>query len=170
MCSSDLIKFLMKLFRQMFSKEVKKLHEEGVRVRTIGDLSRFDQDIQDSVAEWVEKTKDNQEITVIFALNYGGRDELLRAVQKAAQDLGQDELAKRKLEQAEFAQYLDTADFPDPELIIRPGKEVRLSGYLLWQSNYSELYFTDVMMPDFDGAELEKAIKELNRRQRNFGK
>jgi undecaprenyl diphosphate synthase len=162
--------FLMNLFRQLFSNEAKRLHEEGVRIRTIGDLTRFEQDIQVSVAEWVEKTKNNQEITVIFALNYGGRDEILRAIQQAAQAKGQTRLADEKLTEEEFEKYLDTADFPQVELVIRPGKEVRLSGFLLWQSNYAELYFTDVLMPDFDRHQLEKAIEEFDRRKRNFGK
>jgi undecaprenyl diphosphate synthase len=164
------VQFLMKLFRQMFSKEVKKLHEEGVRVRTIGDLTRFDQDIQDSVATWVEKTKNNTQVTVIFALNYGGQDEILRAIAKVTKKVAAGEREADKLTASDFEQYLDTADLPKLELIIRPGGEQRLSGFLIWQSNYAELYFTDVLMPDFDEKELQKAVTEFDRRQRRFGK
>jgi undecaprenyl diphosphate synthase len=164
------VQFLMKLFRQMFSKEVKKLHEEGVRVRTIGDLTRFDQDIQDSVATWVEKTKNNTQVTVIFALNYGGQDEILRAIAKVTKKVAAGEREADKLTASDFEQYLDTADLPKLELIIRPGGEQRLSGFLIWQSNYAELYFTNVLMPDFDEKELQKAVTEFDRRQRRFGK
>ena len=160
----------MKLFRQMFTKEVKKLHEKGVRIRTIGDLSRFDQDIQDSIAKWVEETAKNKDITVIFALNYGGQDEILRAINKITQEIKSNNSQPKKLSQSRFEQYLDTADLPKVDLIIRPGGEQRLSGFLAWQSAYAELYFTDVLMPDFDENELTKAVKEFQRRQRRFGK
>ena len=164
------VRFLMKLFREMFSNRVEKLHEEGVKIQTIGDLSRFDQDIQDSIAKWKEETKNNTAITVNFALNYGGRDEILRAVEKIAKDVKAGELAVDKLNEQQFAEYLDTANMPDPELIIRPGGESRLSGFMLWQSNYAELYFPKILMPDFDGKELKKAIKEFNNRKINLGK
>ncbi|MFH2118376.1 MAG: polyprenyl diphosphate synthase [Candidatus Paceibacterota bacterium] len=166
----DEVQFLMKLFRQLFSKEAKKLHEEGVRIRTIGDLTRFDQDIQGSVAEWVKKTAKNSTINVTFALNYGGQDEILRAVEKIAQEVKQGNRQTQKMKSAEFEQYLDTVDLPRPDMIIRPGGEQRLSGFLAWQSAYAELYFTDVLMPDFDEKELAKAVEEFGRRQRRFGK
>jgi len=164
------VQFLMKLFRQMFTKEVKKLHEKGVRIRTIGDLSRFDQDIQDSIAKWVEETAKNKDITVIFALNYGGQDEILRAINKITQEIKSNNSQPKKLSQSRFEQGLDTADLPKVDLIIRPGGEQRLSGFLAWQSAYAELYFTDVLMPDFDENELTKAVKEFQRRQRRFDK
>lgn len=158
------VKFLMDLFRDMFGNKAEKLHEKGVKIQTIGDLTRFDQDIQDGVANWKEITKDNQAIVVNFALNYGGRDELLRAIEKATND-GK----KGKLTEEEFASYLDTAGMPDPELIIRTSGEQRLSGFLLWQSNYAEFYFPDTLMPDFDRKELKKAIQIFSDRKRNFG-
>ena len=164
------VQFLMKLFRQLFSKEAQKLHEEGIRIRTIGDLTRFDQDIQDNVAKWVAETKDNNAMTVVFALNYGGQDEILRAVEKISHEVGEGQRSVNKLTAKEFEQYLDTADLPPLDMIIRPGGEQRLSGFLIWQSNYAELYFSQVLMPDFNEAELTKAVKEFDRRQRNFGK
>lgn len=164
------VAFLLKLFRKMFTAEAEKLHKENVRILAIGDLSRFDQDIQESAKKWIDETKKNTGITVIFAINYGGRDELLRAVEKITKEVKDGKLGVGKLTEQEFAQSLDTAGIPDPELIIRPGGEQRLSGFLLWQNNYSELYFTDVLMPDFDGKELAKAVKEFSKRTRRFGK
>lgn len=164
------VAFLLKLFRRMFTVEAEKLHQENVRIRTIGDLSRFDQDIQRGVKKWVSETSKNTGITVVFAINYGGRDEMLRAVEKITKQVKAGKLSPKKLTEQQFAQYLDTADLPEPELIIRPGDQQRLSGFLLWQNNYSELYFTDVLMPDFDGKELAKAVKEFSKRTRRFGK
>lgn len=149
---------IMALFRETFATSAKRLHEKGVRVAVIGDMSRFPKDIQDGIEHWVKETKNNQNLIVSFALNYGGRDEIIRAVQKGGVD---------------FADYLDTRqmiDLPDPDLLIRPGGEKRLSGFLTWQTVYTELYFTDVLMPDFDEVEFTKALEEYARRQRRFGK
>lgn len=163
------VKGLMSLFRELFSSEAEELHKRGVRIQTIGDLSRFDKDIQENIAEWVAKTKNNTAITVIFALNYGGRDEILRAAGKLAQDVKAGTLPPEKPSLEAFSQYMDTAGIPDPDLIIRPGGEQRLSGFLLWQSNYAELYFTPVLMPDFGKEGLRQAIEEFNHRKRRFG-
>jgi undecaprenyl diphosphate synthase len=161
---------LMSLFRRGFSEDVKKLHEKGVKLKTIGDVAKFAPDIQKGVAEWREQTKDNTAITVTFALNYGGRDELQRAAQKmvkAAQKLSEEEAQKLSL-----GDFLDTAEagLPDPDLIIRPGGEQRLSGLLPWQSVYAELYFTDTLMPDFGGTQFAEAIEWFRNRNRRFGK
>jgi undecaprenyl diphosphate synthase len=164
------VAFLMELFRSVFTTQAAKLHQRGVRIRTIGDLSRFDRDIQDNIQKWTAETSKNTGITVVFALNYGGRDEILRAVQKITHDVTAGKRTDDKLTEAQFAQYLDTAGLPDPELIIRPGGEQRMSGYLLWQSNYAEFYFTPTLMPDFGEAELVKAIEDFNNRQRRFGR
>lgn len=163
------IRNLMALFRELFSSEAGELHKLGVRIKTIGDLSRFDEDIQHNVSEWVKNTQENSTITVVFALNYGGRDEILRAVEKITQDIGKGVISEKNLSQETLSDYMDTADIPDPDLIIRPGGEQRLSGFLLWQSNYAELYFTPVLMPDFGKEELREAIEEFNRRKRRFG-
>lgn len=157
---------LLKLFRRAFQKNAEDLHNKGVRLNYIGEIEKFPKDIVDSVAQWVELSQQNTKITVTFALNYGGRDEILRAIKKAANagvDMG-------KMTQDQFASFLDTKGVPDPDLIIRPGGEKRLSGYLPWQSVYSELYFTDTLMPDFGKAELDQAIEEYQLRQRRFGK
>jgi undecaprenyl diphosphate synthase len=157
---------LMNLFRQAFSKNAERLHKMGVRIKTIGDLSKFPQDIQKNVQKWLEDTAQNKSITVTFALNYGGRDELLRAVNTWHQSAAKTDV----LTEVIMDSLLDSKSTPDPDLIIRPGGEQRLSGFLSWQSVYSELYFTDVLMPDFTPAELDKAVEEYNERSRRFGK
>lgn len=162
---------LMRLFRGLFGRQAKGLHEKGVRIETIGDMTGFDQDIQDMVAKWKEETKNNSKITAIFALNYGGKDEISRAVTKLIDDVQSGKLKiKGKLDQKEINKRLDTANFPPVELIIRPGGEKRLSGFLLWQAEYAELYFSDLKMPDFDAKQLKIAVEEFSRRKRRFGK
>lgn len=155
---TDEVDGIMSLFRESLQTQVEKLHRKNVRVAVIGDISRFPEDIRQQVADLVAQTADNTAMTVVFALNYGGRDELRRAVRRGGED---------------FEQHLDTKqmiDLPDPDLLIRPGGEQRLSGFLSWQTVYTELYFSEVLMPDFDEAELDKALVEYARRQRRFGK
>lgn len=135
----------------------KKMVEKGVKLQVIGDLSKIDEKLRKGIAEVVEKTKHNTRITVTIALNYGGRDEIRRAVR----------WAKNK---NDFEKYLDTAGIPDPDFIIRTGGEQRLSGFLLWQSQYSELYFPEFLMPDFTPERLDEAIEEFGSRKRRFGK
>jgi len=151
---------VMNLFRESLTTQVDRLHKKGVRVGVIGDMSRFPKDIQQQTMDFVKKTANNQKMTVVFALNYGGRDEVQRAV-KAAGPSGN------------FEDFLDTKrmiDLPDPDLLIRPGGEQRLSGFMLYQTAYTEFYFTDVLMPDFNEGEFAKALEEYARRQRRFGR
>lgn len=161
---------LMTIFRNLFKGQIQDLDKQGVRIRALGDITRFDKDIQENVKLWAEQTKNNKTLNLNIAINYGGRDEILRAVEKITKDVENKKISSKKLSVDEFERYLDTAGMPDPELIIRTSGEQRMSGFLLWQSNYSEFYFTDVLMPDFDKKEFEKAIKELNSRGRRFGK
>lgn len=156
--SKDEVDGIMDLFRETFSTSAEKLHKKGVRVAVIGDTGRFPKDIREGVEFWVNETKKNQKLIVTFALNYGGRDEIERAVSIGGKD---------------FEKFLDTKtmiDLPDPDLLIRPGGEKRLSGFLTWQTVYSELYFTDVLMPDFDEKEFDLALNDYSQRQRRFGK
>jgi len=149
---------IMNLFREAFSANSEKLHKKGVKIAAIGDLSGFSEDIRKGVEFWLKKTKDNDKITVTFALNYGGRDEITRAVKAGGVD---------------FEKFLDTkqiTNLPDPDLLIRPGGEKRLSGFMPWQMVYTELYFTDVLMPDFDEVEFAKVLNDYAQRQRRFGK
>lgn len=155
---------LMSLFRELLSRQIKLLHEKGIRLKFIGDLSKFDQDIQENVQKGIELTKNNKNITVIFALNYGGRDELLRGVNKLLTD------DKTAVTAEEFGSYLDTADIPDPDYIIRTGGEQRLSGFLLWQSEYAELAFPDFYFPEFTPQKFDALLKEYEQRKRRFGK
>lgn len=162
---------IMNLFRETFSTAAERLHKKQVRVHTIGDLSRFPDDIREGVENWCVETAKNERLIVTFALNYGGRDEILRAIKKMC--LNNPKLDVNAVTEDFFAQYLDTRQgiaLPDPDLIIRPGGEERLSGYLPWQGVYSELYFTEVLMPDFTEIELQKALDNFAARQRRFGK
>ncbi|MBT3249695.1 MAG: di-trans,poly-cis-decaprenylcistransferase [Candidatus Pacebacteria bacterium] len=158
------VKLVMDLFREMLEKNIDQLHQKGIKISTIGDLSRFDQDIREKIEQGVMKTVQNKNLTLTFALNYGGKDDLLRAVNKLSKE------DKAEITSEMIDQSLDTADLPDPDLVIRPGGEKRLSGFLLWQTEYSELYFSDVLMPDFNAQELDKAIEDYQNRQRRFGK
>lgn len=155
---------LMQLFRRALQKSSKRLQEKGVKLKALGDISRFPEDISQGMKEWMKMSEQNTKITVNFALNYGGRDEIVRAVNKAL---------TKHLEQitaADIEANLDTAGMPDLDLLIRPGGEMRTSGFLPWQSVYAEMYFTDVLMPDFSPAELDKALEEFSKRKRRFGK
>lgn len=159
------IELLMQLFRQGFDEKIKLFHQHKVRLQVIGDLTRFPNDIQETVKNAVRQTAEYQSITVIFAMNYGGRDELIRAMHRCADQKSD----MSSVSAAELAQYLDTAQFPDPDLIIRTGGEQRLSGFMLWQAEYAELYFTQVLFPDFSADELQRAVIEFSHRQRRYG-
>lgn len=154
---------LMQIFRRAFSKKVEDLHKKGVKLGIIGDIDAFPKDIADNAKEWVKISEKNTKITVNFALNYGGRSELLRAVEQMTN-------AKCQISNENIEKHLYTSGMPDPDLLIRPGGEYRLSGFMPWQTVYTELYFTDVLMPDFTPVELDKALDEYQSRQRRFGK
>jgi len=168
-CSEEVNSY-MQLFRWAFAHKAKKLADNGAKLKIIGDISCFEKDIRESVEYWVEQTKDNNKITVAFALNYGGRDELTRACNKLLLEISNEKLQITKISEQLLGQNLDTAGMPDPDLIIRPGGEQRLSGFMLWQCAYSELYFTKTLMPDFGSEELDKALEEYSSRERRRGK
>jgi len=152
---------IMHIFRHVIKKRWQRLHEQGVRVRVIGDISRFAPDIKKALEDVIEQTKKNKKITAIFALNYGGRDEILRAIKK---------VGNANVDEKRFSALLDTAGIPDPELIVRTSGEQRMSGFLLWQSEYSEFYFPPWHMPEFTPEKLDEVIEEYQKRQRRFGK
>lgn len=162
------VEFLLNLYREDLDKKIDNFHRKSVKIQVIGNLSRFPADIQKKTSRWMDMTKDNKKITVNIALSYGGRDEIVRSVNKWLNNQ-QPKTYNQQLNTQLFEKYLDTAGQPDPELIIRTGGEKRLSGFLLWQSEYAELYFTDIYWPDFTDKEFVKAIEEFNRRQRRFG-
>lgn len=159
------IQGLMKVFRDVIAKKLSRLHQKGVKLNFLGDLSKFPQDVTKRVLNGVKKTRANHRITVTFALNYGGRPEILRAVKK----LVKDKVPPRKITETTFTKYLDTNGMPDPDLVIRTGGNLRLSGFLPWQSIYAELYFTPVLWPAFTPLEFEKAIASFQGRKRRFG-
>lgn len=154
---------LYNLFRKYFTKNVKDLYAEGAAVRVIGDITALPEDVQDLIVKGIANSPADAQFFVILALNYGARAEITRAV-NAAISRGE------RVEEGDVSALLDTKDFPDPDLIIRTGGELRLSNFLLWQAAYAELYFTDVLFPDFDEKQFEKAIKDYSIRNRRFGK
>ena len=138
-------------------------------VRVLGDISAFDEDIQQKVRELEEFSKDYDELFFQIALNYGGRDEIVRGIRKLAQDAADGKVSPEEITEEVFEGYLDTAGIPDPDFMIRTSGEQRLSNYLLWQLAYTEFYFTDVAWPDFHKPELIKAIEKYNERDRRYG-
>ncbi len=167
--SEEEVGALMQLFRYYMVRLLKIASANNVRVKMIGDRRRFAQDIIDGINRLEEETKDNTGLTFVIAVNYGGRDEIRRAAAKLAEDVKAGKVEAEDITESVFASYLDTADIPDPDLLIRTSGELRLSNYLLWQLAYTELYVTDCLWPDFDEKELEKAIIQYNKRDRRFG-
>jgi undecaprenyl diphosphate synthase len=159
------VDYLMKLFAEVLNKYAEQAIKEQIRICHIGRKDRIGEVLKNKIQEIEEKTAQYTDTTLIIALDYGGRDEIIRAVNKLKQ-----EESLKEVNEETVSSYMDTTHFPDPDLIIRTGGEMRLSGYLLWQSEYSELYFSTLYFPDFSPLELEKAIKEYSHRQRRFGK
>lgn len=160
---------LMQLFRFYTKRLLKIATESNVRVKMIGERNRFAPDIIDGINQLEEQTKENTGLTFVIAVNYGGRDEITRAVRKVMEAVKAGTLSAEEMTENVFASYLDTADIPDPDLLIRTSGELRLSNYLLWQLAYSELYVTDCLWPDFNKEELMEAIRQYNKRDRRFG-
>ena len=156
-----LIRFLASSIRE----ETKNLHEKGVKIRHLGRMDRLPKDVQASIDEALDLTKNNDLITVSIAFDYGGRDEILQAMQQIARDRVPTDAIDEQL----VSRYLYTDGIPDPDLIIRTAGELRLSNFLIWQSAYSEYYFTDKTWPDFDREEVRKALQAYSYRQRRFG-
>ncbi|MGO4970473.1 isoprenyl transferase [[Clostridium] aminophilum] len=160
---------LMQLFR-FYAKRLQKIAmANNVCVRMIGERSRFAPDLQKAIEGLETSTKDNTGLTFVIAVNYGGRDEITRAVRRMTQDAKNGIIEPSDITEETVASYLDTAGIPDPDLMIRTSGELRLSNYLLWQLAYAEFYVTDCLWPDFDREELENAIRAFNRRDRRFG-
>jgi undecaprenyl diphosphate synthase len=166
----DEVNGLMELFKRGILEKVGGLVTRGARLKMIGNLSKFSPELQEGMRKAMEISENNKKITVTFALNYGGRDEIVRAVGKLIDDPARSDLVGLRLQDQTLESYLDTAGMPDPDLLIRTGGEQRLSGFMPWQSVYTELYFTDVLMPEFTVEELDKALEEYEKRSRRFGK
>ena len=165
----DEVDALMKLLRNYMKTCLKTAEKNRMCVRVLGDKTRLDQDIQTRIAELEEATKNNDGLHFQIAINYGGRDEIVRAARKLVEDYRANDKDVASIDESLFAGYLDTAGIPDPDLMIRTSGELRLSNYLLWQLAYAEFYGTDCLWPDFDQKELEKAIVAYNSRERRFG-
>ena len=165
----DEVDTLMGLLRNYMKTCLKTAEKNRMRVRVLGDKTALDEDIRQRIAELEEATKNNDGLNFQIALNYGSRDEMVRAMKKMAVECKNGELNPEDINETLFETYLDTHDIPDPELMIRTSGEQRLSNYLLWQLAYSEFYFTDVLWPDFTKEELAKAIEYYNGRERRFG-
>ena len=165
----DEVDALMNLLRNYMKTCLKTAEKNRMRVRVLGDKTALDQDIQKRIAELEEATKNNDGLNFQIALNYGSRDEMLRAMKLMSEDVKVGKLDIKDINESLFESYLDTHGIPDPDLMIRTSGEQRLSNYLLWQLAYSEFYFTDVLWPDFSKEELVKAIEYYNGRERRFG-
>ena len=163
------VKALMNLLRTYMKTSLAKCAKNNVRIRVIGDKSRLDKDLQDSIANLEKETASNTGIGFQIAINYGSRDEMVRAVQAAAQKVKDGEISPEDITENFISDSLDTCGIPDPDLLIRTGGEQRISNFLLWQTAYSELYFCDAAWPDFNKKELEKAVDAFNNRERRYG-
>ena len=157
------IDYLMKLPAVFFERFLKELNEKGIQIRTIGDLSMMPEKTRKVMENAVEKTKDNKALILNFALNYGSRDEIVRATRKIIQD------GRTDVTEEVFESYLDTAGMPAVDLLIRTGGDERLSNYLLWQLAYAELIFVDEEWPQFGPEQFESCIEAYHKRQRRFG-
>ena len=167
--SEEEIGALMFLLERYLAEGLRDMEKNKVTFRFFGDLSRLNPKLRKLCLEAQERSKQYHEVQVNFCLNYGGRDEIVRAAKAFAADVAAGKCSADSLTEAMFENYLDSAGVPDPELLIRPSGEMRLSNFLPWQSAYSEFVFMDVLWPDFGPADLELAIDEYNRRNRRFG-
>jgi len=161
------VSFLMQLFMMALEQEVAKLHENGIRFKAIGDLSHFEPRLVKLIADAELVTRDNTQLTLTVAANYGGRWDLVQAMTRMLQD--KPSLASG-FSEVDLLPYLSMAYAPEPDLFIRTGGEQRISNFLLWQLAYTELYFTDALWPEFDTAALERAIDSYQQRERRFGR
>ncbi len=165
----DEVDALMKLLRQYLKDCIKRSSKNNMRVQVLGDITPLEEDMKQSILELEEVSRNNTGLHFQVALNYGSRNEMVRAMQAMVADVEAGKQRADEITEEIFASYLDTKGIPDPDLLIRTSGEERLSNFMLWQLAYTEFYFTDVLWPDFDKKELEKAIAYYNGRERRFG-
>tara|TARA_Y100000034_G_scaffold118649_1_gene159541 strand:+ start:678 stop:1463 length:786 start_codon:yes stop_codon:yes gene_type:complete len=163
------VSVLMDLFNLVLNKEAKRLNKNGVRLQVLGDLSRFDDKLVSKIRKAEEMTSENTDLVLNIAANYGGRWDILHAAKQMAQDIASGNVAVDNIDETGFDQYMSTQGLPELDLLIRTGGEHRISNFLLWQCAYAELYFTDVLWPDFDEEAFYLAVKDFSERQRRFG-
>lgn len=159
------INYLMRLFKETINSSIEKLHKEGVRLKVIGERKGLPKEVIKAIERAESLTKNNKEALLNLALNYGGRREIISAIEKIIK-----ENKKYKITENVFERYLWTKDLPDPDLIIRTGGEKRISNFLIWQMAYSELYFSKKFWPDFTTKDLSRILKDYQKRERRFGK
>lgn len=164
------VKALMSLLENYLKNCLKTAKKNNMRVRVIGDISRLDQTLQDKIIALEKESANYSGLNLTIAINYGSRDEMIRGMRKLYQDIADGKRQLEELSEDVFANYLDTGELPDPDLLIRTSGEQRLSNYMLWQLAYTEFYFTPVPWPDFDKAALEEAIEVYTNRDRRYGK
>lgn len=160
---------LMKLLESYLKNCIRTANKNNMRVRVIGELSRLSESFQKKIQKLEEVSAANTGLNLTIAINYGSRDEMLRAMKHMFTDIKNGRITEEEINENTFSGYLDTRELPDPDLLIRTSGEQRLSNYLLWQLAYSEFYFTDVPWPDFHKKELELAVEAYNKRDRRFG-
>ena len=166
---ADEVGLLMDLLEKYLREALGKMERDRVKMKFFGDVSVLSPELQKLIVETSELSQRFEGVQVNICINYGGRDEILRAVENYARDVAESLTSVGKLTEETFSKYMYSAGIPDPDLIIRPSGEVRLSNFLLWQSAYSELYFTEAFWPDFDERELDRAIKTYQDRDRRYG-
>ena len=167
--SEEEVSGIMLLLENYLKEALRDMEKNHIRFCAFGDLTKLNPKLQKLCMETMERSAHYDEVQVNFCINYGGRDEIIRAVKKYAADVAAGICDPNGLTEMEFENYLDSAGVPDPELVIRPSGELRTSNFLPWQSAYSEYVFMDVLWPDFTGEHLEQAIEEFHRRNRRFG-
>ena len=167
--SKEEVSALMILLKNYLKKFSKNANKENVRIKILGNISNLEEGLKKSINEAVERTKDCTGLTLNVAFNYGGRDEITNAAKQIAKKVAEKEISLDDINESMFQQYLYTKGEPDPDLLIRPGGELRISNFLPWQLVYSEFYFTDKYWPDFSSEDLLNAIEVFNKRNRKFG-
>jgi undecaprenyl diphosphate synthase len=160
---------LMELLRHYLDNEIASLHKNNIRLRVIGDVAKLAPDIREQIGQAETLTRNNTAFNLTVALSYGARQEMLSAVQQLANDIQSGKIAANSIDENVLSSLLYTRDLPDPDLLIRTGGEHRLSNFLLWQSAYTELYFTPILWPDFTVTHLHEAINEYASRERRYG-
>lgn len=165
----DEVNGLMNLLRRYLKEHIKDTKKNNLKIYVIGNTQGLPDDIQELITKLEDITKDNDGMTLNIALNYGGRDEIIRGIRKLVTDIENKQLSPSQISEATLIGYLDTANMPDPDLVIRTSGEQRLSNFLTWQTAYSEFYFTDCLWPDFNEKEFDKALEAYKNRDRRFG-
>ena len=167
---SDEVQAIMKLLRNYLKDCIKTTSKNNMKVRILGDKAGLDDDIREQIDKLEKESSKNTGLNFQIAINYGSRDEMVRAMRRMSADIASGIIKESDITEETFSSYLDTRGIPDPDMIIRTSGEQRLSNFLMWQSAYSEFYFPEVLWPDFNRKELVKAIEAYNKRDRRYGK